>query len=184
MSGVCVISLGRRIDGIDLRIYSTLVCLGLVAATLAMSWASSLLMLGVALFGLRLFGQGLMSHTTMILSLTDRSSGEERTFPVSYKWGPGGEVLTPDALKSQSQHRSLQSLAHYTIGAKPNPLILRFRTSRISPNRSSTCSNSLPVASWSTLTVRMWTWSAGSASSLMATSNASVRRRPSTSCRP
>ncbi len=30
------------------------------------------------------------------------------------------EVLTPDALKGQSQHRSLQSLAHYTIGAKPN----------------------------------------------------------------
>ncbi len=30
------------------------------------------------------------------------------------------EVLTPDALKSQSQHRSLQSLAHYTVGAKPN----------------------------------------------------------------
>jgi hypothetical protein len=30
------------------------------------------------------------------------------------------EVLTPDALKSQSQHRSLQSLAHYTVGAKPS----------------------------------------------------------------
>jgi hypothetical protein len=30
------------------------------------------------------------------------------------------EVLTPDALKSQSQHRRLQRLAHYTVGAKPN----------------------------------------------------------------
>jgi hypothetical protein len=30
------------------------------------------------------------------------------------------EVLTPGALKSQSQHRSLQSLAHYTVGSRPN----------------------------------------------------------------
>ncbi|MAG29408.1 MAG: hypothetical protein CL908_00780 [Deltaproteobacteria bacterium] len=30
------------------------------------------------------------------------------------------EVLTPHELKSQSQHRDLRSLDHYTVGAKPN----------------------------------------------------------------
>ena len=30
------------------------------------------------------------------------------------------EVLTPHELQSQSQHRSLQSLSHYTVGAKAN----------------------------------------------------------------
>lgn len=30
------------------------------------------------------------------------------------------EVLTPDALQAQSQHRSLESLSHYTVGAKAN----------------------------------------------------------------
>ena len=39
-------------------------------------------------------------------------------------WDPYGNRLagvpTPDSLKSQSQHRSVQSLAHYTVGSRPN----------------------------------------------------------------
>ena len=62
-SGTTLIWLGRKIDHIDLRIYSVAVSAGLVAACLMMSQVSSVIMLGLAIFTLRLFGQGLMSHT-------------------------------------------------------------------------------------------------------------------------
>lgn len=62
-SGTTLIWLGRKIDHIDLRLYSAAVCIGLVAASLMMFQASSVVMLGLAIFALRLTGQGLMSHT-------------------------------------------------------------------------------------------------------------------------
>jgi MFS family permease len=64
-SGTTLIWLGRKIDHIDLRFYSVLVCVGLIAACLMMSQVSSVVMLGLAIFTLRLFGQGLMSHTAV-----------------------------------------------------------------------------------------------------------------------
>lgn len=64
-SGTMLIWLGRKIDQIDLRLYSTVVCVGLVVACLMMSQVSSVLMLGLAIFALRLSGQGLMSHTAV-----------------------------------------------------------------------------------------------------------------------
>ena len=64
-SGACLIWLGRLIDRIDLRLYSGLVGAGLVVGCLLMSQVSSVLMLGLAIFVMRLFGQGLMSHTAI-----------------------------------------------------------------------------------------------------------------------
>jgi MFS family permease len=64
-SGTTLIWLGRKIDHMDLRLYSALVCVGLVAACLMMSQVSSVIMLGLAIFALRLSGQGLMSHTAV-----------------------------------------------------------------------------------------------------------------------
>ena len=64
-SGATLIWLGRQIDHIDLRLYSAAVCVGLVVASVLMSLASSVAMLGLAIFALRLTGQGLMSHTAI-----------------------------------------------------------------------------------------------------------------------
>ena len=64
-SGISLIWLGRQIDHIDLRLYSAAVCAGLVVACLMMSQISSVLMLGLAIFALRIAGQGLMSHTAV-----------------------------------------------------------------------------------------------------------------------
>lgn len=68
-SGFCIIWLGRLIDRIDLRLYSAVVCVGLAGAALAMAGVHAVVALGAAIFGLRLFGQGLMSHTA-ITSMT------------------------------------------------------------------------------------------------------------------
>ena len=63
-SALCLVWLGRQIDRLDLRLYSALICGGLTAACLAMAFVpASVIALGVAIFVLRLSGQGLMTHT-------------------------------------------------------------------------------------------------------------------------
>ena len=62
-SGACLIWLGRKIDAVDLRLYSALASAGIVAACLFMSAVSSVALLWLAVFALRLTGQGLMTHT-------------------------------------------------------------------------------------------------------------------------
>ena len=56
---------GALIDRIDLRLFTTLALLGLVGACLMMASVSSPLMLVIAIFLLRHFGQGLSSHAGM-----------------------------------------------------------------------------------------------------------------------
>lgn len=63
-SALCLVWLGRQIDRLDLRLYSALICAGLTAACFAMAVVpASVIALGVAIFVLRLSGQGLMTHT-------------------------------------------------------------------------------------------------------------------------
>ncbi len=64
-SALCVVWLGRMIDQVDLRRYSALVCAGLVAACFFVAAAPSVLLLGLAIFVLRLAGPGLTVHTAI-----------------------------------------------------------------------------------------------------------------------
>lgn len=62
-SALALVWLGRRIDDLDLRLYSALVCAGLVAACLVMGAAGSVVLVALGIFLLRLTGQGLLGHT-------------------------------------------------------------------------------------------------------------------------
>ena len=62
-SALCLIWFGRMIDQTDLRRYTMTVLGGLVAACLFMAAAPTTFFLFLALFALRLTGQGLMVHT-------------------------------------------------------------------------------------------------------------------------
>ena len=64
-SAASLIWLGRFIDKIDLRVYTTLICLGIIAASFFISVAKTVLMLGTAFYFLRLMGQGLMNHVAV-----------------------------------------------------------------------------------------------------------------------
>lgn len=70
---------GRLLDRVDLRLYVAAVVIGLAFACVAISQASSLIMLVFAIFLLRQFGQGLSSHasiTSMARYMTfDRGKG-------------------------------------------------------------------------------------------------------------
>lgn len=61
-SGLSLIWLGRQIDRVELPTFTGVVLAGLSAAALLMVWAQGVLLLAVALFGLRLAGQGLLGH--------------------------------------------------------------------------------------------------------------------------
>lgn len=95
-SAATVIWAGRRIDHMDLRLYSLIICAGLVGACFLLAWAPSVLVLTLALYMLRLTGQGLMGHTAqtsmgryfdqargkaMSLAATGHASGEA-VFPL------------------------------------------------------------------------------------------------------
>lgn len=77
-SGLLLMWVGRFIDAVDLRVYATVVALCLAAAATTMGLAPSVAVLAVALFALRLFGQGLMTHTaqTSMARYFDRDRGK------------------------------------------------------------------------------------------------------------
>lgn len=77
-SGLLLIWAGRLIDDVDLRRYALGVCLCLIAACVLMGWSPSVVVLAVALFALRFFGQGLMVHTsqTSMARYFDRGRGK------------------------------------------------------------------------------------------------------------
>ena len=63
-SATCLIWAGRKMDDVDLRLYSLLVVMGLALACALLSEGRGVVFLFVAFFGLRLCGQGLMGHTS------------------------------------------------------------------------------------------------------------------------
>lgn len=63
-SAVCLIWAGRKLDDVDLRLYSAFVVVGLAVACGLMAGGQGILFLFLALFALRLCGQGLLGHTS------------------------------------------------------------------------------------------------------------------------
>ena len=64
-AGLCLIWLGRQLDDVDLRVFSVLICTALIGACFLFAAVPSVMVLYVAIFSLRLVGQGLMSHTAL-----------------------------------------------------------------------------------------------------------------------
>ena len=64
VSSFSIIWIGKKIDDFKLRNFAVFVCLSLFLATIFMSQISSFIHLVFAIFLVRLFGQGLMSHTS------------------------------------------------------------------------------------------------------------------------
>ncbi|NQV46828.1 MAG: MFS transporter [Rhodospirillaceae bacterium] len=94
-SALVLAIIGRRIDDMDLRSYTAFIAVGLAAAALMMSWAPGIIALGLALFGLRLTGQGLMSHAA-ITSMGRYFSGQRgRAMSIAGLGMPLGEALFP-----------------------------------------------------------------------------------------
>ncbi len=94
-SGLLIMALGSQIDRLPLGIFTALVASGLMAACLLLSQVNSVMVFAVALFLLRLCGQGLMPHTAQTTMARYFASDRGKALSVSASGVPVGEVLLP-----------------------------------------------------------------------------------------
>ncbi len=95
VSGLSLPWLGRLVDEFDLRVYSYAVAVLLAAACFGLAAAQSALVLGLAIFGLRLGGQGLMSHVS-VTSMARYFEGDRgKAVSVASAGHPLGEAVLP-----------------------------------------------------------------------------------------
>jgi MFS family permease len=95
-SGMLLICVGKLIDRIDLKVYALLLCAGMALACVVMSFAQGVVMLTVAIFLLRITGQGLLSQAatvTMARYFDDFSRG--RAVSLAALGFPTGQALFP-----------------------------------------------------------------------------------------
>lgn len=65
-SGLLLIWLGSLVDRMQVRAFAALAMAGLAGACVALSLTHTLELMALAIFGLRLFGQGMLSHAAVI----------------------------------------------------------------------------------------------------------------------
>jgi MFS family permease len=94
-SALCLSYLGRLVDRVDLRTFTVFVCAGLAAACSLMFLAQGLVLLVIALFGLRLFGQGLASHTSSTATARYFDAQRGKALSVVSMGHPSAEAVLP-----------------------------------------------------------------------------------------
>jgi len=94
-SAASLIWVGRKIDDVDLRLYTLLICCAVIGASFFMAAAPSVGGLFFAVFALRISGQGLMGHTaaTSMARYFDKQRGKAMSV-VSLGY-PLGEASLP-----------------------------------------------------------------------------------------
>ena len=94
-SGLSIIWLGRKLDTVDLRLFSSALCAGLVVACFTMGFAPGVAVLVVAIYLLRLTGQGLLSHTAMTSMARYFDEARGKAIAVAGLGFPAGEAVLP-----------------------------------------------------------------------------------------
>lgn len=97
-SGLTIIYLGKKLDGADLRKFTLLLCLGMLIACLGMATAQHVAVLALAIFLLRLCGQGLLGHTALTSMSRYFEIGRGKALSVAGLGYPAGEAVLPAAV--------------------------------------------------------------------------------------
>jgi MFS family permease len=87
--------LGGRFDRMPIRAYTLMVLVGLMAALLLLSSARHLIVVVIAFYGLRLFGQGLMSHTAVSAMARYFEGNRGKAIGIATLGHPIGEATLP-----------------------------------------------------------------------------------------
>ena len=95
VSALTMVWLGRLIDRLDLRVFTVMVCLVMVAACFVMGAAGSIVVLGLAIYLLRLSGQGLMSHISITAMARYFETGRGKALSLAAMGHPAGEAVLP-----------------------------------------------------------------------------------------
>lgn len=94
-SAMTMLWVGRLVDRFDLRTFTSVSCAGLVGACLVMGAAPTLLVLGIAIYLLRLAGQGLMSHIAVTAMARYFDAGRGKAVSLASMGHPAGEAVLP-----------------------------------------------------------------------------------------
>ena len=86
---------GQIIDRVDLRWFSVFVLAGLVAACLTVSFAESIVALTIAIFLLRQFGQGLVSHASITSMARYMNRNRGKSIAIASMGYSTGEAVLP-----------------------------------------------------------------------------------------
>lgn len=86
---------GGYFDKIDTKRYSLMVISGLFAALLLLSFSYHVIIVVIAFYGLRLFGQGLMTHTSVSSMARYFSTNRGKAIGAASLGHPAGEAILP-----------------------------------------------------------------------------------------
>jgi len=95
VSAATMVWLGRLIDRLDLRAFTVAACMGLIAACFIMGLARGAVMLVLAIYLLRLTGQGLMSHIAVTAMARYFETGRGKAISLASMGHPAGEAVLP-----------------------------------------------------------------------------------------
>lgn len=87
--------IGGYFDRLELKPYSLMVAFGMTASLLLLSFSYNFLMVLLAFYGLRLFGQGLFSHTSISAMARYFSANRGKAIGLVSLGYPAGEALLP-----------------------------------------------------------------------------------------
>jgi MFS family permease len=94
-SGLLITKVGGLIDTIPLRRYALATVLGLSLATAMTAASANVVLLGVAIFLLRFFGQGLMTHVAVTAMAREFTAARGRAVAIASMGFPAGGSLFP-----------------------------------------------------------------------------------------
>ena len=87
--------LGGYFDKLEIRRYSIMVIAGLFVSLLLLSYSYHVIMVIISFYGLRLFGQGLMSHTSVSSMARYFSANRGKAIGAAGVGHPAGEAVMP-----------------------------------------------------------------------------------------
>jgi MFS family permease len=127
-SGLTVARVGALIDKVQLRTFAVAVCAALVFSTFGMAAVVGVPLLALAVYAMRLTGQGLMGHTSMtsMARYFDRERG--KAISVALIGFPVGEAILPPvavALKDSIGWRTTWVLVGGVLAVVLIPLVVR-----------------------------------------------------------
>lgn len=147
LSSILLVYLGKLIDTMDLKKYTLLTGLLLMLSSLLISFSYNLVFLFIGLLGIRLSGQGLLSHisNTSISRFYDESRGKALSISVmGYSIGEGFFPLMIGTLLGVIGWRYTMLTSSGTIGLILIPFVFfalsgakTFTTNQYAPNKDS-----------------------------------------------
>ena len=148
LSGVTIIFVGKLIDRVPIKSFSVAVIFGIMAANVVASLSFNLITLFVAIFMLRFFGQGLLSHTAMTAMGRYFSKARGKALSIAYLGFPIAEgsfpILIVTLIAAVGWRQSFMlSAASIDIILLPTTLLLlrKFSKDQIVENASQSLKN-------------------------------------------